>query len=72
MLLLKLWQRKSRGRRLNIKRLILFPLLVYLIYIFIDRLMHFLIVGLSFGCYIIGLTNGGFDDEPITFIGMNK
>ena len=34
--LLRLWRRTSRGRRLNLKRVILFPVLVYAAYIFID------------------------------------
>ena len=42
---LKLWRRTSRGRRLNIKRVILFPLIVYAAYIFIDSFMPIFIVG---------------------------
>ena len=37
--LLKLWRRASRGRRLNIKRVILFPVIVYAAYVFIDSFM---------------------------------
>ena len=35
-LLLKSFNKLSRGRRLNIKRVIFFPLIVYAVYIFID------------------------------------
>ena len=43
--LLKLWKRTSRGRRLNIKRVILFPIIVYAAYIFIDSFMPLFMVG---------------------------
>ena len=43
--LLRLWRRTSRGRRLNIKRVILFPLIVYSLYIFIDSFMPVFMVG---------------------------
>ena len=43
--LLKLWRRTSRGRRLNLKRVILFPVIVYAAYIFIDSFMPLFIVG---------------------------
>ena len=42
---LTLWRRTSRGRRLNIKRVILFPLIVCAAYMFIDSFMPFLIIG---------------------------
>ena len=45
MSLLKLWKRTSRGRRLNIKRVILFPVIVYAAYIFIDSFMPLFMVG---------------------------
>ena len=45
MSLLKLWRRASRGRRLNIKRVILFPIIVYAAYIFIDSFMPLFMVG---------------------------
>ena len=43
--LLKLWRRTSRGRRLNIKRVILFPVIVYAAYIFIDSFIPLFMVG---------------------------
>ena len=43
--LLRLWKRTSRGRRLNIKRVILFPVIVYSAYIFIDSFMPIFRVG---------------------------
>ena len=43
--LLKLWRRTSRGRRLNIKRVILFPVIVYAAYVLIDSLMPLFLVG---------------------------
>ena len=44
--LIRLWKRTSRGRRLNIKRVILFPVIVYAAYVFIDRFMPLFMVGL--------------------------
>ena len=43
--LLRLWRRTSRGRRLNIKRVILFPIIVYAAYVFIDSLLPLFMVG---------------------------
>jgi len=43
--LLRLWQRTSRGRRLNIKRVIIFPLIVYAAYMFIDSFLPLFMVG---------------------------
>ena len=43
--LLRLWRRISRGRRLNIKRVIFFPLIVYAAYMFIDSFMPLFMVG---------------------------
>ena len=43
--LLRLWRKTSRGRRLNLKRVILFPVIVYAAYIFIDSFMPFFMVG---------------------------
>ena len=43
--LLKLWRKISRGRRLNLKRVILFPVIVYAAYIFIDSFMPLFMVG---------------------------
>ena len=44
--LLKLWRITSRGRRLNLKRVILFPVIVYSAYIFIDSFMPLFMVGI--------------------------
>ena len=43
--LLRLWKKASKGRRLNIKRVILFPVIVYAAYIFIDSFMPLFIIG---------------------------
>ena len=43
--LIRLWKRTSRGRRLNIKRVILFPIIVYAAYVFIDSFMPLFMVG---------------------------
>ena len=43
--LLRLWKRIARGRRLNIKRVIFFPLIVYTAYVFIDSFMPLFMVG---------------------------
>ena len=43
--LLKLWRRTSTGRRLNLKRVILFPVIVYAAYIFIDSFIPLFMVG---------------------------
>ena len=43
--LLKLWRRTSRGRRLNLKRVILFPVIVYAAYNFIDSFIPLFMVG---------------------------
>ena len=45
MSLLKLWRRTARGRRLNLKRVILFPVIVYAAYIFINSYMPLFMVG---------------------------
>ena len=42
---LRLWRRTSRGRRLNIKRVILFPVIVCSAYIFIDSFMLVFMIG---------------------------
>ena len=33
---IKIWRRTSRGRRLNIKRVMFFPLIVYSAYLLLD------------------------------------
>ena len=45
MTLLRLWKGTSRGRRLNIKRVILFPLIVYAAYVLIDSFISVFMVG---------------------------
>ncbi len=42
--LLRLWRLTSKGRRLNIKRVILFPIIVYSAYVFIDSFMPVFII----------------------------
>ncbi len=42
---LRLWRRRSRGRRLNIKRVILFFVIVYSANIFIDSFMPVFMIG---------------------------
>ncbi len=41
----KPFKKLSRRRRLNIKRVILFPIIVYAVYVFIDSFMPLFIVG---------------------------
>ncbi len=43
--LFKLWKQASRGRRLNIKRVIFFPLIVYAAYLLLDTFMPLFLVG---------------------------
>ena len=43
--ILKRWRRISRGRRLNIKRVIFFLLIVYVTYMFIDSFIPLFMVG---------------------------
>ena len=45
MSLLRLWNKASRGRRLNIKRVILFPLIVYSVYLLIDSFLPLFLAG---------------------------
>ncbi len=47
MTLLRLWRKTSRGRRLNLKRVILFPVIIYAAYIFIDSFMPLFIAGFA-------------------------
>ena len=42
---IKLWRRASRGRRLNIKRVMFFPLIVYSAYLLLDSFMPLFMVG---------------------------
>ncbi len=42
---LRLWNKPSVGRRLIIKRVILFPVIVYTAYIFIDSFMPLFMIG---------------------------
>ncbi len=41
----RLWTKASRSRRLNIKRIILFPVIVYAAYVLIDSFMPLFLVG---------------------------
>ena len=43
--ILKPFRKLSRGRRLNIKRVIFFPFIVYAAYMFIDSFMPLFMVG---------------------------
>ena len=43
--LLRLWNQTSKGRRLNIKRVFLFPVIVYAMYILVDRFMPLFLIG---------------------------
>ena len=42
---IKLWRRTSGGRRLNIKRVMFFPLIVYSAYLLLDSFMPLFMVG---------------------------
>ena len=46
MLFIKLWTKASRGRRLNMKRVILFPVILYAVYVLLDSFMPLFMVGL--------------------------
>ena len=61
--ILRLWRRVSRGRRLNIKRLICFPVIVYAVYFFIDSFMPVFMVGFVILLLYTGLVKAGFGDE---------
>ena len=52
--LLRLWNKASRGRRLNIKRVIFFPIILYATYIFIDSFMPLFILGFMIWFFIAG------------------
>ncbi len=43
--LLKLWTKASRGRRLNFKRVMLFPAIIYAAYALMDSFMPLFMVG---------------------------
>ena len=45
MFLIQLWTKASRGRRLNIKRVIFFPVIIYSAYVVIDSFMPLFMVG---------------------------
>tara|TARA_Y100001968_G_scaffold235441_1_gene218596 strand:+ start:45 stop:227 length:183 start_codon:yes stop_codon:yes gene_type:complete len=45
MAMLRLWKKASKGRRLNIKRVVLFPVIVYAAYVFIDNFMPLFMIG---------------------------
>ena len=45
MSLFRLLRRTSGGRRLNIKRVILFPVIVYAAYVFVDSFMPVFMIG---------------------------
>ena len=61
-LLGKSFKKLSRGRRLNIKRVIFFPLIVYAAYVFIDSFMPLFMVGFVIWFCIAGLGRGGIGD----------
>ena len=42
---IKLWKQASRGRRLNIKRVMFFPFIVYSAYLLLDSFMPLFMVG---------------------------
>ena len=43
--LLRLWRKTLRGKRLNLKRVIFFPLIVYSAYLLLDSFMPLFMVG---------------------------
>ena len=45
MFLIQLWTKASRGRRLNIKRVIFFPVIIYAAYVVIDSFMPLFMIG---------------------------
>ena len=54
MRLLRLWKKTSRGRRLNIKRIFLFPVIFYEAYILIDSFIPLFMIVCVFGYCIAG------------------
>ena len=69
MLIFKLWTKASRCIPFNIKRAILFPIIVYTEYILMVSALPLLMVGFLFSCYLTGRGKGDFGDESITLIG---
>ena len=52
-------------KRLNIKRVILFPVIVYTAYVFIDSFLPLFMVGFVIWLLYAGLARGGFgEDNP--------
>ena len=70
--LLKLWTTVSRGRYINIQRVLFFLVILYLAYILMDSFLPLHIVDVLFGCCITGLATEDFGNESITFIGIDK
>ena len=53
----------SYRRRLNIKRVILFPLIVYAVFVLIDSFISLFMVGSSFGFCMAGNKSGDRIDK---------
>ena len=71
MLILKLWAKISRGRRLNIKRVIFFSIIVYAAYVLMDSFLPLFVIGFVVWLFITGLLKIDFGDDPITLIGKD-
>ena len=69
MLIFKLWTKASRCRRFNMKRDIIFLIIVYAEYILMVSALPLFMVGLVFSCCLTGRGKGDFGDESITLIG---
>ena len=62
----------SYRRRLNIKRVILFPLIVYAVFALIDSFISMFMVGSSFGFCMAGKESGDRIDTKISLICHNR
>ena len=72
MAFIKLWSRTSRGRRLNIKRVMFFPLIVYSVYLLVDSFMPLFMVGFVIWLLYNWTSKKNSGDKPIRFKGMKQ
>ena len=60
------------SKKINIKRVILFPLIVYSVIVLIDRFISLFMVGSSFGFCMAGKESGDRIDTKISLICHNR
>ena len=60
------------SKKINIKRVILFPLVVYAVIVLIDRFISLFMVGSSFGFCMAGKESGDRIDTKISLICHNR